>query len=178
MPTEFSSTRPGLPVGNTCRPLVIHRTYSEAALIHRCLATARRNGLQLPRWCHDSTTAFTHPLYHSVTYLLRPSRAARPSHSARKRNATRRAVAVAHGRAGARRRRIRPTCPRLASRAAWRHGTVSGTIPGVRVLFGDRHYRGSRGRPGRHLNSSRRRWPHRLVDISARHTVRCCWRSR
>lgn len=87
-------------------------------------------------------------------------------------------MAVANRWARGRRRRIHPTRPRLASRAAWGDVAVSGSLPGVRVRIGHCDRCGSHRGPGRHFDSARGRRPRCLVDVSSRDAIRCCWRSR
>lgn len=178
MPTGLFSTRPWLTVGYWCRPRVIHRTNSEVTHIHRGYASAGRHGLQLRRCCHDSTTAFMHPFLRGGAHLVSRSHTACPRCCVRKRNTTQRALAVAHRNTGARRRRIRTTCPRLAARASWSHTAVSGRLPGLRLLRGNGHRRWTGCGPRCCLDPSQRRRAGHLVDVPSHHPHRCRRRAR
>ena len=170
-------TRPGQPHANTLSSPVIHRGISRHGSIHNRHRATRPTRRCPARWCHDLCNPPTQPLQRGLAHLCLRRRTAYCHDSARRSSLAPRTVAMAHGRAGARRRRIRPTCPRLASRAPRSDVAIPGTIPGVRVRFRDRDDRRSRRGPGRHLDSSRRRWRRRLVDVSARDAIRCRWRS-
>ena len=171
-------TRPGQPRANTPPCLVIHRGISSHGSIHNQSRATRPNHHCPARSSHDLCNPSPQPLQLAFTHLRLRRRTAHHRDTTGRSSPAPRAVAVAHGRAGVRHRRIRPTCPRLASRAPRSDVAVSGTIPCVRVRFWDRDYRRSRRGPGRHRNSSRRWWPHRLVDVSTSDSIRCCWRPR
>lgn len=85
---------------------------------------------------------------------------------------------MAHGNTGARRRRIRTTCPRLAARAAWSHTAVSGRLTCLRLRGRNGHRRRTGCGPRCCLNPSQRRRAGHLVDVPSHHPHRCRRRAR
>ena len=175
---DSSSTRPGQFGTHTPFALVIHRVMSRRGSIHNQRGATRPAQLLHSRLCYDLYNRAPQQLHRACTdrYLRRD--AAHHRDTARRGSPSPRAVAVANGWARDRRRRILPTCPRLVAWTSRCDVAISGSLPGVRVRFGDRDRCGAHRRAGGYFDSSRRRWTCRLVNVSPCDAICRCWRSR